>query len=336
LITRAPAVRVFLGTLVWASAAFIAFGAFQFSLFAAKRLSNNAAAYALHPDDPQAMANHYDELIRTDPAYQLSKDDLIHARAALVHAQLNPTSLWVIGASSQASGDLAKADAAMDLANAISRRNLIVQLWLIERSVERDDLQAAVGHYNAVLAVEPKLGPILFPILSGALSFPEVRAALTPNLTGRSRWMPEFLVYAATHARLGSLAWTLSHKNNIEAALGQDGRLNVTLEPGASGLLATRDLPVKPGATYLFSQLASDTGAVPGQSLRWRAQCGSGPDTVIVGQFPVPWPEDASAFEARISVPENCILLRLSLTAEGQEAQLPAQLEISNLGLRPL
>jgi hypothetical protein len=127
LIARASAIQIFIKTLSYTAAAIIALGAFQFSLFASKRLSNSTAAYALHPDDPEAMAIHYNGVLRSNPTYQPSKNELIHARAALTRAPLSPISLWLIGVSFYASGDMGRADAAMGLANAISRRHPLVQ-----------------------------------------------------------------------------------------------------------------------------------------------------------------------------------------------------------------
>jgi hypothetical protein len=128
----------------------------------------------------------------------------------------------------------------------------------------------------------------------------------------------------------------LTQGGGIDATLGQDGALAVTLEAGVAGIVAERDLPVRPGGAYRFSQKMADTGDAEGQNLQWQAQCRSERAAVTVGHYSVPWPEGNSTFQTEITVPDNCTLLRLNLTAEGPETQLPARFEISRLALHQL
>ena len=189
-----------LKALILAVAAYAALGAFQFSNFAWKRSSDSGSAYTMHPDDPVALSAHILAAIASDPAYLLTKIDVAHARASLIKAPLSSQSLWIIGKSAQESGNIAGADAAMALAAKVTQRDTLNQLWLIERSVEKDDIRKAVHHYNAVLSVDIRLEKTLFPILSQAISFPEVRAALAPYLAKNARWAPVFVRYAAANA----------------------------------------------------------------------------------------------------------------------------------------
>jgi hypothetical protein len=394
-----------LKALIAIAAVYGAFAAFQFSYFSWKRTSDSAAVYAAHPEDPAALAEHVLRKIAADPAYRPSEEDAQRARASLVRAPLTTMSLWIIGMAAHESGDIAEADATMALADRVSKRDIMAQLWLIERSVEKDDVKAAIRHYHAALSVDTRLEETLFPILAQAIAFPEIRAAVSPYVKNRARWMPRFLGHAAEHAgiedlqafvapharylgsseyaaanatiisriarerdgfealdhaarslpgydrdailtagfthvttdkRLGNLAWELTNAGGIQTRLGENSNLIVDLEPGVSGVIARRDLPVSPGATYLLVHEAEDTGDTRPERLRWRAQCASGPNVTKVVDFEVPLRQSATRFIAKISIPSNCSLFRLNLSGNGPDAQLPARFEISRLKLNKI
>lgn len=88
----------------------------------------------------------------------------------------------------------------MHLAERISRRDLLNQLWLVEDAVSRGDVAGALVHYDRALSVHPEAGAQLFPILTAALAHPDIRQALIPYLRADRPWAVSFLVHAAQHS----------------------------------------------------------------------------------------------------------------------------------------
>ena len=66
-----------------------------------------------------------------------------------------------LGVNAQVRGDTAKARRTFAFAERLSRRNLIVQLWAIEDSVQRGDVGGALRHYDTALRVKPAAGGII-------------------------------------------------------------------------------------------------------------------------------------------------------------------------------
>ena len=394
-----------LNALTVAVAAYVAFCAFQFSHFSWLRSADREAAFAAQPDDAIALAQHVWATIASDPSYKPDEVDLEHARTSLIKAPLSSQPIWVIGKFAQDAGDIGHAETAMVLADRVTKRDSLSQLWLIERSIEKDDIKEAVRHYNSVLSVNAGFEATLFPILSQAISFPEVRTALAPYLVKGAHWIPAFVRFVAanskvedflefvsplgsdlksvefedanrtmigriarekggfaaldyatravpnfdrqafsepgftkltTDTRFGSLAWKLINADGINTQIGTDGGLIVELQPDKSGTAAFRDIPVKPGTTYLISQTLSDIGGIEGHSIKWLAQCLMAGNTGIIGEADAPWPKSSQTHEARILVPDDCGLIRISLIVLGPQSQLPANLEISHFEITAL
>jgi hypothetical protein len=66
----------------------------------------------------------------------------------------------------------------MVLAERVSRRDPVSQIWLIEAAVAAGDIPEALRHYDRALAVAPGTGQALLPILARNLEDPAVRAPL--------------------------------------------------------------------------------------------------------------------------------------------------------------
>lgn len=381
-------------------AGFWAVLAAQSSYFSWLRSTDWAAAYAMRPDDPIALREDLWRKAGSTTGYQPGEGDVANAKSSLVKAPLGTPSLWIIGAAHAAAGDLAAADAAMYAADKVTRRDTLTQLWLIERSVAKDDVEAAIRHYDAALSVEIKLEAALFPILSQAISFPEVRKAMVPYLERKARWAQPFVGHAAENAeindflalvsplgkvlqsedfaranrkmaeriasekagfeaidyagkafpgfdreafaragfssssadrRLGSLAWRFFNGKGILTSFGQEGAMEVRLQPASSGNIAMRDVPVKPGATYRFSQTLVGEGDVAATTIRWYVRCASAKNSRALGRFDVPWSAGSSGFAVDVAIPPDCGLVNLRLGAVGPNAQLPANFTISQL-----
>lgn len=84
-----------------------------------------------------------------------------------------------------------------DYAQRLSRRDLRTQLWLIEDSVTRHDIAKALHHYDIALRTSRVASDLLLPVLSAAITTPEVRAAMVDTLSSHPLWTAGFIGYAA-------------------------------------------------------------------------------------------------------------------------------------------
>lgn len=393
--------RLSLSILAVASVA-AAYEAATFSYFSYLRHASPRAANALRPQDGLALLARVNLDVERNPSQLISQNDALAARASLIERPLNEGALRILGSYYDGLRNERRADAAMLLADKVSRRDMLNQLWLIERSVARDDVPGAIRHYHAALSVHPELGGILFPVLSKALAFGEVREALRPFLASGATWMPAFLTAASTQAsisdledftrpvarfltgeryqaaaativhrlavagktqlalnliakiapdirreeianfgltdatrdpRLGPLSWKLSEAEGINSSVDASGGLTVSITPSFSGEIATRDIFVKPGQRYQFTQRVEYGGGGARPEVRWSASCVNEASLAPFWELNFSKFARQSRLTSDFSAPNNCKLVRMSLIARPTDSQITNEFFISNLGL---
>ena len=148
-------------------------------------------ALAVAPSDARALTTQAAQLLVTGTRL----DDprvVILARAAVARDATLGTPYRILGFAHEAEGDLSAADRLVGYAGKLSRRDLAVQLWLINRAVSRNDVPGALEHFDIALRTSDVAPTILFPILANAVSEPEVVRALAPRLA-TARWTQSFV-----------------------------------------------------------------------------------------------------------------------------------------------
>ena len=158
-----------------------------------KRKQDPAAVLHWRPDDAVALGRLSDIAPSNDPKVAVSAEQAESARRSLVDRPLSRTSLRLIGLWAASRNDLDQADAAMALSDRVSKRDAVTQLWLIERAVHKNDVAGALAHYHAVMSVSPRARPMLFPILTVAISNGEIRAGLAPYIARPTNWAVDLL-----------------------------------------------------------------------------------------------------------------------------------------------
>lgn len=166
------------------------------------RKANPKVAYSANPSDGLAAVNAFAAELRDNPQFLISSRDADAARASLVRRPLNASLLSFYGFREASIGQSGLANALMDSADTISRRDAFSQLWMIEQKSGADDLKGAVRHYNALLSVHPAMHATFLPVLVSAISYPEVRAAIRPYLNPETRWSAPFLDVASQRAEV--------------------------------------------------------------------------------------------------------------------------------------
>ena len=185
--------RIAAGVLLGAAAIGASCFAWADARFAHLRTVNPVKAYAMRPYDAGAIGRALSLKLEEGRGASITDADVRYARASLLAAPLSRDVFKIMAVRAEAAGNSKAADTEMAMADRISRRESFVQLWLIERAVQRDDVPGALTHYNAVLSVHPELGSTLFPILASAISAPDIRKALASYVSRQANWTLNFL-----------------------------------------------------------------------------------------------------------------------------------------------
>lgn len=159
-------------------------------------------ALGVYPFDARARANLAE---RGAVALMRRRDlaaDVDHfARKALARDPTVVDAWRLIGVTAALRGNEEQATRTLRFAERISRRDLPVQLWLIEDQVRRDDVAGALRHYDIALRTAPTSRQLLFPILAAASAEPNVARPLLQILAANPAWRQEF-TYHLTHSTI--------------------------------------------------------------------------------------------------------------------------------------
>lgn len=137
-------------------------------------------------------------LARAEPAFsgRLDRARLDHVEAGAVAAlnrqPVSAAAARVLGMVAAAKGDQARARRAFAYGETLSRRDLPTQLWLIEDAVQRNDIGAALTHYDRALRTSHRSAELLLPILVGAASDPAIARPLARIAAARPPWWQQF------------------------------------------------------------------------------------------------------------------------------------------------
>lgn len=107
-------------------------------------------------------------------------------------------SLALADASTQ---QMVRARGVMQAADALSRRDAIVQAWLIDDGIRRQDIAGTLRHFDALLRTEPEARAPLLARLVGVLGNAATRRDLAPYVSADTPWYPEFAVAAVQRSR---------------------------------------------------------------------------------------------------------------------------------------
>lgn len=120
--------------------------------------------------------------------------------AALAAYRRDPTSvraLSVIGlADALAPRTQPAASRIFHYVEALSRRDRVAQLWLIEEAVAANDIAGALRHYDTAMRTSEDMWARLFPILTAASADPAIALPLNHLLANKPIWGRYFLAYA--------------------------------------------------------------------------------------------------------------------------------------------
>lgn len=174
----------------------LAAAAFANSVVNVTRTTNPAVALAMPFSDAIALAASADQRVTADPRALLEKDVELAARRSLVGQAANPRALRLLGYVLAEHGDQVSGRRLIRLAERASRREVSAQFWLIEDCVSRSNVSCALEHYDVAMRTQPDVRRVLFPVLTQAMSEPEVRRTLAGYMRGDPSWLYDFVNYA--------------------------------------------------------------------------------------------------------------------------------------------
>ena len=189
--------------------------------------SKSAVAMRFASGNALVLGNAALERAQTDttPAGRAAVADL--AKRAIRRDPTAVTALSALGLVSPIPG-AARIVAASE---SLSRRSLPAQLWLIENSVSRNDVAAALEHYDIALRTSRQAPGMLFPILVEAVGDNGLLPAIAHRLALRPEWGPLYLQ---------QLAQSGAALPNIARLFAMLGRARVDAGDAATTALYTR------------------------------------------------------------------------------------------------
>lgn len=139
-------------------------------------------------------------LIGQTPA--ASRRALALAQDAVAIDPTVPNALSAAAFSFELLGQGARTRQVLLMAEQLTRRNLPVQIWLIEDSVRRGDVSGALHRYDVALRTSREASALLFPVLNAAIADRQMVRPIARLLAGDPAWRPDFTSQLVTDGPL--------------------------------------------------------------------------------------------------------------------------------------
>lgn len=167
---------------------------------------NADLALSWWPWDSDAQALVAYRLVTSETTPQARARALELSRSALARSPVNVAAARTLGFVTGLAGDEEMSERWLVHGQSLSRRDVPVQLALLELEVRRDNIPAVLRHYDRALRVSSDTHQTLLPILVGASADPAVTRALLPVLERGPLWRNAF----AEHLALGTNPATMA------------------------------------------------------------------------------------------------------------------------------
>lgn len=156
------------------------------------------------------------QALAADPNYRVSASSVAAVRETLRSRPFNPQALALMGIAAAYTDEKGiKTGRLMDLADQVTRREPVSQLWMIEAASAAGDVSKTIRHYHTALATNPSLYPTLFPVLTSALDFPEVQQSVRAYFDRNPPWLADFLGFASGNAKIDSFLGLIGKDRSV-------------------------------------------------------------------------------------------------------------------------
>jgi hypothetical protein len=176
-------------------AAMLGWLSFAYAATMVVRERNPSLALSLVSNDAIAITKVIDPKI----LFASSPSDIARTRAsvrmAIKKQAISPSAVNMLALTNYADGKINEANIALRLSEKLSRREIPVQVGLIQNSVLRDNAAQALRHYDTALRTSPAAQESLFPFMVAASGERVLLPAFTKILARGPEWRYPF--YAA-------------------------------------------------------------------------------------------------------------------------------------------
>ena len=174
-------------------AASVGFVSIQQTLAYTLSRSATATAYRLSPGDGRIAGLLAAQLLVVEKPQAAERARARRlARKALMDEPMSVPAVTALAIANQLSGDTTQARRLFLHSDALSRRDLITRLWLVEDAVGREDIPGALRHYDIALRTSRNASDILFPVMAQAIADPVVAKEVTKTLAAGPPWRDAF------------------------------------------------------------------------------------------------------------------------------------------------
>jgi hypothetical protein len=118
------------------------------------------------------------------------------ARAVLRDQPLDAPALRMLALQARASGHAAEGREYARLAEAVTRRETLTQIFLVEEAARAGNARGALDHLDMALRSTNQGRTVLFTVLGKIMADPGIRREMTRYVARRTPWLPEFLDFS--------------------------------------------------------------------------------------------------------------------------------------------
>jgi hypothetical protein len=186
---RSVPVRILIGALTLVAAIVVG----RTSLAMALVSRDPAAVLKIDPGLPAALAWKAFTEISQSPTRAGARRGIIAGRAALNRDPMSASAAADLGLAVELAGDRTAATKLIQHSEALSRRNLIAQLWLIEYWVAKGDVRRTLLHYDTAMRTSTAAPGLLFPVLVTATGDPAIITPLAHVLAKQPQWSSQYV-----------------------------------------------------------------------------------------------------------------------------------------------
>lgn len=156
------------------------------------RVDNPAMALRWDSGNGIAQSRYADALYVANPEKPDKGAIRSHALDAIRAEPLSPQAMRILAFLDDATPATAIARKRIGISDKLSRRDIGARLWMIEEAVQRDDLTAALNHYDIALRTSQDSTPLLLETLSNALADDRMIEPVGKIFAGNPPWFSEF------------------------------------------------------------------------------------------------------------------------------------------------
>lgn len=152
------------------------------------------------PYDARAMAGSAEQQLQTASGANMPRSTVKLLRRALLRDPTAVNAWRTLGIRAYTAGDQETGLRYLLISQSLSARDSLTQLWLIEDSTRRGDVDDALKHYDIALRTSARTADLLLPTLVSATEEPVVAKKVAALLSQNPPWSSRFIDFFAQNA----------------------------------------------------------------------------------------------------------------------------------------